>query len=294
MDLSKRAHGMSWGWHQRVDDNWRVGLTSHGGAFEKISGLSDVTGEMLIKFGNDFGSDWIDHQLIPHGNWYFWDNPELPQLLNPWSGNPRGNKEFVRFTRGSLFTEKYNSTANAARLDSIIHDLSSGQDTLESLIRPVPVRLRKTRRVLICPSSPNCFQYYYHCDRSSWLAVWLVWCEQNGYEPVVRNKPPRDARRNYAETRLYEHLVLEDYAFTISQHSVAAVESILAGVPAMITGPHPIGDLATIPERAAAGDFELPDSDRVWNWIQRIASNTYHKSELFSGAWHEFHHVKTR
>lgn len=287
MDLSKRAHGMNWGWHQRVANHWRIGLTSHGGAFEKINSLEEITGEMLVKFGNDFGEGWIDHLSIPHLNWYFWDNPEIPQLLNPWSGNPRGNKEFVRFTRGSLFTENFNSEPNSGRLEAIIHDLSSGKDSLESIIRPIPVRMRKTRRVLICPSSPNCYLYYYNCDRLSWISVWVVWCEQNGYEPIVRAKPARDARRNHLEIRLQEHLVLNDYAFTISQHSVAAVESIMAGVPAVVTGPHPIGDLGTTVEQAESGDFVKPDVDQVWHWIQRIASNTYHKSELFSGSWHE-------
>jgi len=294
MDLSKRAHGMNWGLHQRVGNGYRIALTSHGGDFERLNSVDEISGEMIVKFGNNFDNGWIHPDDIPHSNWYFFDNPEIPQLLNPWKGNPRGNKEFVRFTRGSLFTEQQNSIPSGDRLDQMIKDLSNGQNNLESLIRPVPVRMRKTRRVLICPSSPNCFQYYYHCERSSWISVWLVWCDQNGYEPVIRSKPARDARRSHPETRLYEHLILNDYAFTISQHSVAAVESIMAGVPAVVTGPHPIGDLGTSIERADSGDFELPDSDRVWNWIQRIASNTYHKSELFSGAWHEFHHVKTR
>lgn len=287
MDLSKRAHGMHWGWHQRVQDHWRIGMTSHGGAFEKIHGLDQVNGEMLVKFGNDFGNTWIDHKAIPHSNWRFWDNPEIPQLLNPWRGNPKGSKDFVRFTRGSLFTEHSNSTPDHKRLEDIIQDLSSGQDSLESLIRPVPVRQRKTRRVLICPSSPNCFSYYYGIERTVWIAQMLVWCEQNGWDPVVRNKPARDARKNNQDSRLYNHLVLTDYAFTISQHSVAAVESIMAGVPAVTTGPNPIGDLGTGLAQAESGDFELPDADRVWSWIQRLASNTYHKTELFTGAWHD-------
>lgn len=287
MDLGKRAHGMNWGWHQRVADHWRIGMTSHGGAFEKIHNLDQVNGEMLVKFGNDFGDSWIDHTSIPHLNWYFWDNPEIPQLLNPWSGNPRGNKEFVRFTRGSLFTENFNSKPNSDRLDLIIKDLSNGKDNLENLVRPVPMRLRNTKRVLICPSSPNCYLYYYKCERNSWLATWMVWCEQQGFEPVVRLKPARDARKNHIEQRLKEHLVLNDYAFTISQHSVAAVESIMAGVPAVVTGPHPIGDLGTTPEQAAVGNFNISDPETVWHWIQRIASNTYHKSELFTGSWHE-------
>lgn len=287
MNLGKTAHGMDWGWYQRVENHWRVGTTDVGGAFCRINDIGHVNGEMLIKFGNNFGPEWIKHTDIPHRNWRFWDNPELPELLNPNPANPAGNKDFVRFPRGSLFTETFNSESNSARLDSILRDLSSGQTSLEELLRPVPVRVRNTRRVLLCPSSPNCFRYYYGDTITSWLSRWSHWASQNGYEPVVRRKPARPERVKNPETRLYEHLLLNDYAFTISQHSVAAVESILAGVPAVTTGPHPIGPLYTPHEWAMSGDFVTPEIDLVWNWIGRLAYNTYHKSELFTGAWNQ-------
>lgn len=287
MDLGKKAHGMNWGLHQRVGDNWRIGMTSHGGCLERLNSIDETTGDMIVKFGNDFGPKFIRPSLIPHSNWYFWDNPEIPQLLNPNPANPLGNKDFVRFPKGSLFTEQFNSVPDSSRLEAVLHDLSLGTATLENIIRPVPVRMRKSRRVLICPSSPNCFTYYYGYERNSWLSIWLAWCKQHGYEAEIRGKPDRTARVKNPNVRLYEHLILGDYAFTISQHSVAAVESIMAGVPAVVTGPNPIGPLGTTQEQAESGDFVLPDSATVWDWIRRIASNTYHKRELFSGGWYQ-------
>jgi hypothetical protein len=287
MDLGKRAHGMHWGWHQRVKDNWRIGLVSHGGAFEKLDNIQDINGEMLVKFGNDFGPDFIRPSLIPHKNWRFWDNPELPQLLNPNPANPKGTKDFVRFTSGDLFTNAENSHPDTSRLDSVLSDLSGGVATVENTVRIIPMRKRNSRRVLLCPSSANCFTYYYNINREVWIEIWSSWCRRLGYEPVVRGKPGREIRRNRPESRLYEHLVLNDYAFTISQHSVAAIETVLAGVPAVTTGPNPIGELATSPTEAESGDFVISPTDAVWNWVGRWASNTYHKSELFSGSWHE-------
>jgi len=287
MDLGKRAHGMDFGWHQRVHDHWRVGLTSHGGAFERIQDASDINGELLIKFGNNFGQHWIKHTDIPHNNWRFWDNPEIPQLLNPNPANPAGAKDFVRFVPGGLFTTTANSEADSSRLESVMHHRSIGQITLEELIKPIPVRVKNTRKVLLCPSSPNCYTYYYNTTRSDWIEIWSKWCEKNGYEPEVRPKPERTQRKKYPNCRLYDTLVLNDFAFTISQHSVAAVESIMAGVPAVTTGPHPIGPLYTPPEWAEVGAFVTPEQEAVWDWIKRLASNTYHKSELFTGGWHK-------
>lgn len=286
MYLGKAAHGMTWGWHQRCADHWRIGMTSHGGAFEKIHSLDQVNGEMLVKFGNDFGAGWIAHTDIPHGNWYFWDNPEIPQLLNPNPVNPAGNKDFVRFTRGSLFSEHFNTLTDCGRFSSMLEDLAPGT-TLENLVRPVPVRKKATNRVLLCPSSPNCYTYYYDSKQTDWLWRWSSHLEAAGFEPVVRRKPDRKIRVNKPEMRLYETLLLDDYYCTISQHSVAALESIMAGTPAVVTGPHPAGELATPKEEFVLGHLRIPDQDQVWNWIRRVASNTYHKSELFSGAWHK-------
>ena len=287
MDVGKVAHGMQFGWHQRVDNNWRVGLTTHGGCLERINSLDQVNGEMMVKFGNDFGPNWIPHTNIPHRNWYFFDNPEIPQLLHSHAANPSGKKTFVRFTQGDVFTNSQNSTPDSSRLDAVLTDLSGGTVTLENLIRPVPVRLKNTRRVLLCPVTNNSFKYYYNTTQAHWLWRWCAWCETHGYEPVVRKKTTREHRRDNPQARLYNHLLLEDYAFTISQHSVSAVESIMAGTPAVTTGPSPIGSMNTPPEWAEQDVFVIPEVEKVWEWIQRWASNTYHKQELFSESWRQ-------
>jgi hypothetical protein len=149
------------------------------------------------------------------------------------------------------------------------------------------VRLKNTRRVLLCPVTDQSFKYYYNTSRTDWMWRWCAWCEKHGYEPVIRKKPTRETRRDNADRRLYNHLLMEDYAFTISQHSVSAVESIMAGTPAVTTGPSPVGSLNTPPEWAQQDVFVIPEVEVVWEWIQRWASNTYHKQELFSESWRQ-------
>jgi len=283
MVTNKSAHGMDWGIYQRVGDNWRIGTTKVGGCLERITNIDDITSDFLVKFGNDFGPEFIHPHKLPHPNWHFLDNPEIPQLLNPNPANPAGLKTFVRFPRG-LFTVQQNSRPDARRLSEYIESVAPGT-TLENIIRPIPVRTRNTKRVLLCPSTPNCHQYYYGISQREWINRWQGWCEHNGYTAVVRKKPERPQRVRDPMSRLYEHLVIEDYFCTISQHSVAAIESIMAGVPAVVTGPHPAGDLATDQKEFVLGQLRIPDVNQVWNWILRIASNTYHKSELFQGKW---------
>ena len=56
---------------------------------------------------------------------------------------------------------------------------------------------------------------------------------------------------------------------------------------AVVTGPHPGGELVTDQKEFVLGMLRTPEPQQVWNWIVRVASNTYHKSELFSGSWHK-------
>ena len=282
-----KDHGMKFGLQQRVADNWRIKMVTHGGCLERLRGVDDITGEMIVKFGNNFDSEWIHPNQIPHLNWYFFDNPEIPQLINPNPANPEGYKTFVRFTRGDLFTNNINSTRDVDRLNSVLTDLAGEATTVESLVRPVPVRIKNSRRVLLCPSSSGAFKYYYNTSRDQWIERWSAYLEHHGYEPVVRYKPTRRQRVESSEYRLYDHLVLNDYFCTLSQHSVSAFESILAGTPAVVTGPSSAGELATPHREFALGILRVPESDSVWRWVERVASNTYHKSELFSGAWHQ-------
>ena len=286
MVLSKAAHGMNWGWHQRVEDHWRVGVVSHGGAYAKLNNLNWVDGEHCIKFGNDFGSNWIDHTDIPHRNWHFWDNPEIPHFLYPNPANPSGGKHWVRWCRGDIFSTAHNTEpGHSNRINQLLSEFAGVPLVWQEIVQPKTVKLRNSKRILLCPSSSNCYTYYYGETRSQWIDRWAGWCEAQGYEPVLRNKPARPVRNNDEDARLCN--TAENYFATISQHSVAAIESIIGGTPAVVTGPNPGGPLVTTPKQFEQGNIVVPDMDAVMDWLELCLSNIRHKSELFSGAWHQ-------
>jgi hypothetical protein len=244
----------------------------------------------MIKYGNDFDdNNWLDHTQAPHEDWYFIDNPELPHLLYPNPANPRAHKLWNRAVRGGILT----SVRRVDHSDRINHHLkhySQGKITCwQELVMPRTVFRNNSRKVLLTPSSANCFKYYYNTTRTLWIEEISQHIRSIGLEPVVWPKLSRRARTERADLRLYNRLLQGDILCTVSQHSVSALESILAGVPCVVTGIHPCGDLATpAGEFFSTGELRTPNSADVEEWIATaILPNTWNKQELREGTWQE-------
>lgn len=283
-DLGKAAHGLNFGWYQRIGTNPRIAITTHGGDYRRLVPGLKPRGDHLVKFGNNWGSDWIDHKKIVHNNWHFWDNPEIPHFLYPGPHNPKGKKVWVRWCRNDIFSTPENTTVgHADRINYYLTEEAGQKFTWEELVQPKPVRAKNSKRILICPSSANCYTYYYGLDQKTWIKRCIKMVESRGYEAVVRYKPGRTARTEQEDLRLVNSL--DQFAATVSQHSASAVESIGAGTPAIVTGPHPAGPLATTREQFLSGEFNLPTDDQVYQWFELLLSNTRHKVELFTGIW---------
>jgi len=137
-----------------------------------------------------------------------------------------------------------------------------------------------SRRVLIIPSSAPNYVHYYNTTQNKWIQDIRTTCERLGYTVDVRHKQGRKTR-----APLDEQLKQGDYVCTISQHSVAALETVCAGVPAVVTGPHPCGDLATPWEEFLEGQFRMPHRDDIEEWCSGVLHNIKHKREIFEGVW---------
>tara|TARA_R110000822_G_scaffold58665_1_gene146632 strand:- start:1283 stop:1660 length:378 start_codon:yes stop_codon:yes gene_type:complete len=124
-------------------------------------------------------------------------------------------------------------------------------------------------------------------SKDAWVAEICRRLKEQGYVPIVRGKPTRTLRSRSEHSRLYWDLAHGDYVATVSQHSVSAMESILAGVPAVVTGPHPCGNLATTFDDFLNNDINLPRRDQVEDWVDALLYNTRHKEEMRTGSWRD-------
>lgn len=288
---SKEAHNLHWGyWIQKPDAQDR---RIHSDNYEPCWDISATDGNRhVFQFGNIWASKpeqtfynkpFQHYTTIPHDNWHFWDNPELPQFLWPNPANPRGRKDWVRWVKGHILTPTQ-LPDDSDRINSLLAEFSKGQLTdWRDLVKMRDVTWNNSKTVLIVPSSAPNYEHYYNTTQQAWINGVTKQLSKMGYTWEIRWKSSRSMRTKTGE--LHTQLKSTDYACTVSQHSVAALETVCAGVPAVVTGPHPAGELATPWEEFVQGEFRLPCQDDIEQWCAGVLHSIKHKRELFTGEW---------
>ena len=141
-----------------------------------------------------------------------------------------------------------------------------------------PIHKRKQGRhiLLVTPSEKPC--KFYGIDRDMWVTETIATIKQYTDRPiVVRDKAPRPQRINKT---IFEDL--NDCHALVTYQSIAAVESVLFGVPAFTLAPtaaDPVCD-------KDLGLLENPtaqDWDKVNKWAHHLAYGQFHTNELESG-----------
>lgn len=289
----KERHGFHWGWYEQKDpnDDGRIHIDNYNPCWDitQAKGFVFKLGnEWASKEGDPFYKHGFQHpRLMPHKNWRFWDNPFLPQFNWPRAHNPGGAKEWVRWsvgTHGSLGNKALDK--HEARINDLLTDFSSKQISrwyhlinIQHMTATNGVR----GRALIVPCSEHVYPNYYATTKTAWLQSVIVELDRMRVDYDIRHKPSRKTRQLNGE--LTDQLEDGRYAVTISQHSVAAVESIVAGVPAVVTGESPAHAYATPWDEYLRGNLRLWNTDEQYQLCREMLAQTRHKRELFEGTW---------
>ena len=284
---STKWHGFKWGWYQEkanTESSWW--LINN---YDKMVDPAHSDGRRyMFQFGNDFG-DFYHYKSVPHTNWSFIDNPQLSFLNWVGSWNPQGSKEWVRVVPGAICSVNPKHSGSE-RINRLLRINSDGKvRSWQEVVKPVHVSHNIKRHALLVPSSPNCFKHYYGETVNGWIQRVGQRLLNMGWTYDVRIKPGRSQRK--AGYELKDQLATGKYGVTISQHSVASIDSLLAGVPAVVTkDTHPAGALATPWEEFKQGNIRKPHKDDVEQWCDLLLGDTFHKSELKDGSFRRFHH----
>ena len=276
----------NFGWFEKLPNaQWSFIPQQKMQGWRKITEFSD---QPMIKFGNDFGKTWLDHTQTPHDVWWFYDNPELSIFTYRTNFNPRGNKSWIRLTPGDIFTTPERAKpGGTAHINQQLTEIVGTPQTWHDYVMPRSVERPNARLVLICPSSPNCHHYYYGVSQKRWIQQQIDNCAELGLDYEVWYKPTRPMRAHHTQYRLYTRLQAGDVLCTVSQHSAAALETITAGVPAVVMGHHGTGPLGTTPEEFYRdGYLRECHQDDVERWLDCVLLNTYNKKYMETGLWH--------
>lgn len=130
--------------------------------------------------------------------------------------------------------------------------------------------------LLVTPSEKPC--KFYGIDRDTWVEETIQTIKKYTDRPiVVRNKAPRQQR---ITKTIYDDL--KDCHALVTYQSIAAVESILYGVPAFTLAPTAADPVCDIDLSL----IETPthqDADKIYKWACHLAYGQFHIDELKDG-----------
>ena len=147
-------------------------------------------------------------------------------------------------------------------------------------VQMYPRRRYGNRIIVAAPDEKPC--KYYGIDHESWATNTVAEIKKHTDRPVeVRERAPRRIDRvlNEPLSRVLE----QDVHALVTFNSVAAVESILAGVPAFVLAPSHIAEPVANRDLSRIDDPFYPDRDLLMAWCHSMAYGQYHVKELKNG-----------
>ena len=143
---------------------------------------------------------------------------------------------------------------------------------------PIPNRRHGSKILIAAPDIKPCV--FYGIDLDQWLGQTIATIAQHTDRPIeVRQRDPN------RQVRLANDFAsaLNDVHAVVTFNSVAATESILAGVPAFVLAPVNAAMPVANTDLAKIDQPWFPDSDQIHHWACHLAYGQFHNTELQDG-----------
>ena len=152
-------------------------------------------------------------------------------------------------------------------------------DRWQRLGQTIHTRKQGKHILLVTPSEKPC--KFYGIDRDSWVKQTVEEIKKHTDRPiVVRDKAPRQQR---ITKTIFEDL--DGCHALVTYQSIAAVESVLYGVPAFTLAPT-AADPVCDKNLALIETPTVQDKDKIYKWACSLAYGQFHNNELSNGtAW---------
>ena len=201
--------------------------------------------------------------LADHNNFYYIDSGYVGN--NVGDKNSQGIKKYHRIVLNDL----QHRTIRARPSDR--------WDQLGVRISP---RRSGHRIIVAAPDEKPC--RYYGIDHAQWVRDTVVEIKKHTDRPVeVRERAPKRADRVLNEP--LSSVLTQDVHALVTFNSIAAVESILAGVPAFVLAPSHVAEPVANKDLSKMDDPFYPDQDLLMAWCHSMAYGQYHVRELKNG-----------
>lgn len=143
-------------------------------------------------------------------------------------------------------------------------------------------RQRGSKILLAAPDAKPCI--FYGIDLDTWIQETMATIRSHTDRPIVLRQ-----RHPNRQTRLASDLqsALDDVHAVVTFNSIAATESVLAGVPAFVLAPANAARPVANTDLTQIDTPWYPDTDQIFEWACHLAYGQFHNTELANGAaWH--------
>ena len=149
-------------------------------------------------------------------------------------------------------------------------------DRWKRLDYPIENRKQGNHILLVTPSEKPC--KFYNIDKDNWVKETVSNIKKHTDRPiVVRDKAPRQQR---ITRTIFEDL--HDCHALVTYQSIAAVESVLYGVPAFTLAPT-AADPVCDKDISLIEQPTIQDEDKIYKWACHLAYGQFHIDEFKSG-----------
>lgn len=154
-------------------------------------------------------------------------------------------------------------------------------DRWQRLALTLPQRRRRGSRVILAlPDEKPC--KFYGLDHDTWTQQTLQQIQQHtDREVVIRARARQRSQRVFDDP--LEVLLTQDVHCLVTFNSVAAIESIMMGVPAFVLAPTHAAAPVANRDLTKIDDPYWPDQDKLHAWACHLAYGQFHVDELASG-----------
>ena len=256
-----------------IVDSFIMGMAlGSGGKYIRADDVNDYWDHPAPFLVRGLGKQKIIKECIARGkDFYFMDTGYLGN--NPSPRNPNGKKTYHRIVKNAL--------QNLHMPDRDENPNAYGGERWKQLgiqfKDPVP-----GRKVLIVPPSEKVMKYFEE-DLDQWIQNTIITIKKHTSRPVeVRKKPSREAR---VSSSTMEQALEEDVHCMVTYNSIAALEAMVYGKPAIVLGPNCAQDICeTKIERI---EFIKHPGRKALTWLCRyLSNNQFTYEEMISGhAW---------
>ena len=138
-------------------------------------------------------------------------------------------------------------------------------------------------KILICPPSLKIMDLYNMPSPEDWVKQIVMKLKNYTDRPIeVRLKPTRQER---VTNNTIQQALADDVHCLITYNSIASVEALMEGKPAIVLGPNAAGVIAET-ELSNIENPKIPNRDEMDAFMAHLAYCQFHVSELRSGvAW---------